>query len=73
MQGAYSLNCLNKKGGIISQIVTRCATIEAAISKAIKELPGHCAKLRIARLEDESTAWEGSTQEAKRVITRPSG
>jgi len=71
MQTAYSLNCLNENGGTILHTVTHCKSLQGAISKAVKDLPGHCATLRIVRLEDDSTVWEGTPQEAKQAIIEP--
>ena len=71
MQTAYSLNCLNENGGTILHIVTHCKTVEAAISKAANDLPAHCTTIRIVRLDDNRTVWEGTPQEAKQAIIEP--
>jgi len=72
MHTAYSLNCLNQTGGTILHIVTQCKTVEAAISKAAKDLPAHCTMLKIVRVDDNRTVWEGTPQEAKQAIACPS-
>jgi hypothetical protein len=66
MQTAYSVNCLKQNGGTIPHTVTHCESVEAAISKAVKELPHHCTTLKIVRLDDDSTVWEGTPQKPNR-------
>ena len=72
MQTAYSLNCLNQNGGTILHIVTHCETVGAAISRAVNDLPDHCSTLKIARMDDDCTVWEGTPEEAKQAITEAS-